>query len=67
MRIKAKGRLREQATSGRRYHLEDGDEITVDPADEGDATLWVQRGWVKNLDTGEEVDPDLRPKKLTIN
>jgi len=67
MRIKAKGKLRDAGKSGRRYSLEDGDEITVTGEDEETAAGWVKKGWVTNLDTGEDLAPDTAPVKLKMN
>lgn len=58
MKVRAKTNIKHHPF----YPLE-GDEITV-PDDVG--ANWVANGWARNVDTGEDHEPNLNPVTLEI-
>jgi len=63
MRVEAKGKIRD-SYGDRHYSLEEGDVSTVpDPL----GNNWVENGWAKNLDTGEDNQPATKPVTLDVD
>lgn len=63
MKIEAKMQIKDMPHEIN-YQLEIGDTITV-PDEVG--AYWVANGWVKNLDTGEDNEPNNNPVTLAVH